>query len=179
VGTGGIGECLPAQDDRAEVGNVPPASRIDWETWPPAHCGRFVDCQLPGLEHLTCWRRRPAPKVAQASTVSASTVLPVRCSPVPLCPVVMAWSPVVSYSVDGDLARLGLLRDRDVQPQHPVPVCRLDPVKVQVVTQHQSPAEHPTGSFSGEEFRLFVQRRPLRGHGQHVPVRRPGRPSPD
>src|SRR4051794_21116491 len=50
---------------------------------------------------------------------------------------------VVVVAADGDLAGLGLLRDRDPQREHTTLVAGGDVLGVEVVAQDQLPAEHP------------------------------------
>jgi len=64
--------------------------------------------------------------------------------------------------------RLGLLGDRDGQPQHAGVVVRLDAVEVEVVTEDELPAEQALRPLGGERLPVAVARRALRLDGQDV-----------
>jgi AcrR family transcriptional regulator len=55
---------------------------------------------------------------------------------------------------DGDLAALGLLRDRDVQGEHAGVVAGLEPVGVEAVAHHQLPGEGTVGAVRRPELCL-------------------------
>ena len=55
-------------------------------------------------------------------------------------------------TADLDLARLGLFGDRNSQCEHPGVVACLDPLSIEVVSQDELPAEHPTWTFRGEKL---------------------------
>ena len=61
-----------------------------------------------------------------------------------------------TLATDLDLARLGLLGDRDPEPQHAGLVCRLYTVQVEVVTEHQLPAEVTPGAFGRQSLGVVV-----------------------
>ena len=76
------------------------------------------------------------------------------------------WSLVLA--ADLDLARLGLLGDRDLQGQHAGVVAGLDVFGVQVVSEDQLPAEHPPRTFGCDELRVGCPWRALGLHRDHV-----------
>jgi hypothetical protein len=69
---------------------------------------------------------------------------------------------------DLDLAGLGLLGDGHDQAQHAGVVARLDPLQVEVVAQHQLPAERAARPLGREHLPVAVAGDPLGPHGEHV-----------
>src|SRR5690606_23130475 len=69
---------------------------------------------------------------------------------------------------DADLARLGLLRDRDAQPQHPCLEGRFDVLGVEVVPEDELTAEHATGTLGGQHLSVLLVLGPLGSHRHHV-----------
>ena len=67
-----------------------------------------------------------------------------------------------------DLVWLGLLRDRDGQPQYPVAVGGLDGVRVEAVAQEQLPAEHATWPLGGHHLMVWVSGGAFGVHGECV-----------
>src|SRR6478672_3457124 len=55
-------------------------------------------------------------------------------------------------STDADLARLGLLRDRNIEPQYAVAVAGLHLVEVEVVPQDQLAAEYTPWTLARHQF---------------------------
>jgi hypothetical protein len=76
-------------------------------------------------------------------------------------------------AADRNLARLGLLGERDAQRQHTVAVVGLDAVDREAVAEDELPAEHTRGALRHHVGRaLRVVAAPLGPHGQRVVFRR-------
>ncbi|SPX90110.1 Uncharacterised protein [Mycobacterium xenopi] len=82
--------------------------------------------RLAGAEYRCCRLRTAAPRRPPDGLCVDG---------VPLSGLVVVALVPVAMS-DGDLARLGAFGHRDVQPQDPVTVGRLDPVGVEVFAEH-------------------------------------------
>src|SRR5579859_3999238 len=76
--------------------------------------------------------------------------------------------PVLTLAGDGDLAWLGLLGDRDLQGEHSRVVAGSDVFGIEVVAEHQLPAEDPTRSLRRDQLRVAGTRGAFGLHGDHV-----------